>query len=167
MVWLVIWRNSGTLQDGTHYLIYRFILYHDGFKQKKSLSDQRSVSGCYILPAELPHNCRCSSTSVRTITLGGHGQDTNSILDHIVDDIFNGTVQGIDAINPKREIVKIFLDSFANIGDYPAVTTNADLSGHTSDMFCSFCTIRRCKGTNSSEILYYTHLHNSPRSHMG
>ena len=44
-------KNKRIIPDGTPSLVYRFFVYMDVFKEKKSLSDQRSVTGCYILPA--------------------------------------------------------------------------------------------------------------------
>lgn len=152
-------KNHGTLSDGTPYYIYRFILYTDGFNQKKSLSDQRSVCGCYIMPAGLPQYCRCSSSSARVLTLGAHGQDPNELMECVVDDIAKGTVDGIEGFDPYGKKVKIFLDAIAIIGDYPAVTSGTDLSGHNSDSFCSFCTITKRKGGNHTQILYTSDLH--------
>ena len=152
-------KNKGILSNGIPYVLYRFILYSDGFKQKKSLSDQRSVCGCYIMPAGLPNNCKCSSKSARVITLAAPGQDTNEVLELIVDDIVIGSVNGFTSFDPSGQQVTIFLDAIAIIGDYPAVTSGADLSGHISDSFCSYCAIRKRKGTNSSEILYSSNFH--------
>ena len=146
--------NRGYLSDGSPYVVYRFLLYTDGFKQKKSLSDQRSVCGCYIMPVGLPHHCRCSSASARIITLAAHGQDTNEVLEFIVNDIVTGAVTGFSGINPDGVRVTIFLDAVAIIGDYPAVTSGTDLSGHNADSFCSYCAMRKRKGSKSTELLY-------------
>lgn len=45
--------NKRTLQDRRRFYIYRFILYQDGFNQKKSLGNTRSVVGAYMLPVSL------------------------------------------------------------------------------------------------------------------
>ena len=156
-------RNQGVLSNGTPYYIYRFILYTDGFKQKKSISDLRSVCGCYIMPAGLPQHCRCSSSSARIIKLGAHGQDSNELLEFVVDDIAKGCIHGLDGFDPYGRLVMIFLDAVAIIGDYPAVTAGTDLSGHTSDTFCSFCVIKKRKGGLSSEVLYSSELHSGYR----
>ncbi len=151
--------NQGILEDGSRYVIYRFILYTDGFNQKKSLSDKRSVCGCYLMPAGQPHTCRASSISARVVTLGAHGQDPNELLEYIVDDILEGVTSGFDSFDPYGKKVKVFLDPVAIIGDYPAVSSSTDVAGHTADAFCSFCAVRKRKGGQHPQILFTNKLH--------
>ena len=146
--------NKGFLDDGTPYLIYRLFLYMDGFKEKKSLSDQRSVTGCYMLPAGLRHQSKTSSKSVRTITVAPHGIDTNKVLHHIVDDLVNSTVYGIDTHDALGRRVKVFTDIPGILVDTPAQTAANDLRGHTADAPCAYCSTRKRKGLRSPPICY-------------
>ena len=118
------------------------------------------------MPGGIPHYARTSSASARVLTLGGYKQNVNDTLSLIIDDIVQGTIRGIDGIDPNGSNVRIFLDAFALIGDYPAVTAGSDVSGHTSDSFCSFCGITRRKGGKSSQILYSSTLHSKRSSLM-
>ena len=151
--------NRGFLEDGTPYLVYRFFLYMDGFKEKKSLSDQRSVTGCYILPAGLRHQSRASSTCVRTLTVAPHGLDTNRVLSYIVDDIVDGTVYGIDTIDAYGRKVKLFLDTPGLLADTPAQTAANDLRGHTANSYCGYCSTRKRKGLQTPPICFTSNDH--------
>lgn len=152
-------RNKGVLDDGTPYVIYRFLLYSDGFKQKKSLSDKRSVCGFYILPLGLSHKSKLSSNAARILTLSSHGQDTNEVFNHIIDDVVLGATEGFDSVDAKGKRTKIFLDAAAKVGDFPAVSESTDVSGHMSDAHCSFCSVRKRKGGSLPPILFTTALH--------
>ena len=151
--------NKGYLQDGTPYLVYRFFLYADGFQQKKSISDKRSITGCYILPAGLPHQAKSTCTCVRTLTVSPDGLDPNDVLRHIVDDIIEGTVQGIDSYDAHGRKVKIFLDNISELNDTPAQASGNDVMGHIADSFCAFCGARKRKGLQTPPISFSTSIH--------
>ena len=157
-------KNRGILKDGTPYLIYRFFLYLDGFKEKKSLSDQRSVTGCYLLPAGLRHQSRTTCTCVRTLTIAPHRMDPNIVLSHIVDDVVNGAVHGINTVDAYGNIVKLFLDIPGTLADTLAQTAGADLKGHTADAYCAYCSSRKRKGLPTPPITYTTTLHSRRQS---
>ena len=151
--------NTGKLQTGEDYLVYRFCLYADGFKQVKSLSDTRSVTGCYILPMGISLNSRTSSRSTRVLTLCPSGHDVNCLMDEILQDIVQGTVEGIRATDPYGRKVRIFLDAVTFLGDYPAVTAVTDTLGHTANSFCTLCSISKRPKENVPRILYTSNIH--------
>ncbi len=126
----------------------------DGFKEKKSLSDQRSVTGCYIQPAGLRHQTKTSTKCVRTITLAPHGVDTNLVLSYIVEDIVNSTVNGIDTFDANGRRVKVFTDISGILADTPAQSAANDLRGHTADAYCAICSTRKRKGLRSPPICF-------------
>ena len=111
------------------------------------------------MPAGLPHQCRCSSTAARIITLAADGQDINEVLENIIDDIVKGAQHGIESYDTFGNKVRIFLDPIAIIGDYPAISSATDVSGHTADAFCSFCVNIKRKGGALPDILYSFNLH--------
>ena len=152
-------KNRGVLDDGTPFVIYRFLLYSDGFKQKKSLSDKRSVCGFYILPLGLSHKSRATSECARILSLSSYGQDTNDVFNLIIDDIVRGSTEGIHTIDAYGNKVVVFLDAAAKIGDFPAITEATDVSGHSSDSHCSFCSVAKRKGGTLPEIAFSTALH--------
>jgi len=145
-------KNEGVLSDDTPYLVYRFILYTDGFKQKKSLSDRRSVNGCNMLPVGLPHHTKSSCLCVSTLSLGAYGQNPNEIMKHIIPDIIQGSTNGFTCIDAHGRQVRLFLDLVAAFGDFPALTSQGDLSGHIADAHCSFCGFVKRKGGTCAPI---------------
>ncbi len=151
--------NRGVLDDGTPYFVYRFLLYADGFKMKKTMKNSKSVYGVYIMPVGLSQDCRNSCTAARVITLAAHGQDINEVMEKIVDDIVEGSLKGIETYDIYGDRVQVFLDPSAIIGDYLAAAANTDVAGHTADAFCSFCVIIRRKGGAHPEILFTNKLH--------
>ena len=158
--------NKGYLQDGTPYLVYRFFLYADGFQQKKSMSDKRSVTGCYILPAGLPHQARTTCTCVCTLTVSPDGLDSNAVLRYIVDDIVEGTVNGVESYDAHGRKVKIFLDNISELNDTPAQASGNDVMGHIADSFCAFCAARKRKGLQAPPICYSSSIHSRRPSLM-
>ena len=149
----------GTLQDGSRYFVYRFCLYADGFKQKKSLADTRSVTGCYIMPTGIYLNSRSSSSCTRVVTLCPTGHDVNNVMNVVMDDIIEGTVHGITAEDPDGNEIRIFLDPVTFLGDYPAVTASMDALGHTANAFCTLCSMSKRKGSRSGKVLYTSNIH--------
>ena len=141
--------NKGILSDGTRFLIYRFFLYSDGFNKHKSMSDTRSICGCYLMPVGFDLNYRKSSASARVLTLSQGNQDINDVLAHLVDDIVLGVTEGVEGIDPYGRQVRIFLDIISNVGDYPAASACGDLMGHTANAPCSVCAFGRRKGTTN------------------
>ena len=158
--------NKGVLTDGTTFLVYRFILYSDGFNQHKSMKDTKSVCGCYIMPLGLSENFRKTSASARVITMSASKQDINSVLSNIVDDIVRGATTGFEGTDPFGGRVKVFLDLLANVGDYPAASACSDLMGHTANTPCSVCTFPRRKGTGTGELVYSSGIHSRRLSNI-
>jgi len=159
-------RNVGFLENGERFVVYRIALYADGFKQLKSLSDTRSVGGCYILPLGLPEENRRTSAAARVLTLTPDGQSLNDAMCQIVDDLVQGALQGVEGVDTYGRRVRVFIDTVAFFGDYPAVTATADVMGHTADSFCPLCTVRRRKGNGRSEVLYTSEIHSRRLGYM-
>ncbi len=77
----------------------------------------------------------------------------------VIDDIVRGSTEGIETIDAYGNKVVVFLDAAAKIGDFPAVSEGTDVSGHSSDSHCSFCSVARRKGGTLPEIVFSTALH--------
>ena len=151
--------NHGRLEDGTRYVVYRLALYTDGFKQHKSLADTRSVDGCYLLPLGRGLETRRSVSACRVLSLTPHGHSVNDVLSLIHDDLIIGASKGFDSIDPFGRPVRIFLDTVAMFGDYPALTATTDVRGHNALAFCTFCTFRDHNRAKSGSKLYSTAWH--------
>lgn len=127
--------NRGFLEDGSAYVVYRFALYVDGFKQVQSLSDTRYVDVCYLLPLGLTQSRRGSSSSARIISLVPHAQSSNELLHGVLANFLAGTVEGVPGIFPDGSKVRMFLDMVAFFGDYPAASAVSDVKEHTANSF--------------------------------
>ena len=146
-------RNSGFLPDGSRYLIYRFAFYMDGFKQMKSLGDQRSVGGCYILPLGLSCETRRGNSAPRVLTLCPDELEHNDVLTLVLEDISRAAKTGVDGFDPYGRRVRIFLDPVSFYADYPAAVEVADSYGHSGNAYCTHCTVRKRDATFGSKFL--------------
>lgn len=151
--------NRGVLSNGKRYLVYRIVLYTDGFGQLKSLSDQREVGGVYILPIGLPTESKRSWSGARVISLTPDGHSMNKVLTAIEGDLVLGATTGIPGLDPYGRPVQIFLDTVGYFGDYPAVTATTDVRGHNATAFCTFCTFREVHNAPGGSKMYSTDIH--------
>ena len=156
-------RNSGFLPDGSRYIIYRFALYMDGFKQKKSLRDQRSVGGCYILPLGLSVESRRGNAAPRVLTLCPDELEHSDVLQLVLEDISRAAKTGVDGFDPYGRRVRIFLDPVSFYADYPAAAECADCYGHVGNAYCTHCTVRKRDSNFGSKFLT-TSMNNCRRS---
>jgi len=129
-------------------------IYSDGFKQHKSLSDVRSVGGCYMLPLGLSSENRRSSAAFHVLTLCPSGHDVNDCLNMISEDLEKSVRFGIVGRDSYGRRVRIFIDPTTYLGDYPATAAISDTMGHTADAHCTLCAIRRKKGSRHGEIVF-------------
>ena len=157
--------NRGVLHNGERYVIYRIALYADGFNQRKS-SDEKSVSGCYLLPLGLPPEERSSPSAARVITIAPFGVDENDALNTILQDIQVAATDGIQGVDPYGKSVRIFVDPLGFFGDYPAASAMSDCMGHSADAYCNLCGVRRRKGTNGPQILHTSKVHSRRLGYM-
>ena len=151
--------NHGSLQDGRPYYIYRFLLYQDGFGQKRSMGDTRSVTGAYLLPVGLTDHYRRSCAAARIINLGSDGQPANVLMNIVSEDIVAGACNGIEYVNAIGELCVVFLDPVGLIADWPALSALTDAMGHSANVFCSFCIFSRTKGSTAAAIVHTSKLH--------
>lgn len=87
------------------------------------------------------------------------GLDSNDVLKHIVDDVVEGTVNGIDSYDAHGTKVRIFLDNISELNDTPAQASGNDVMGHIADSFCAFCGARKRKGLVAPPICFSTSIH--------
>ena len=151
--------NKGTLRCGTPFYVYRMALYADGFKQNKSLSDSRSVTGVYMMPLGIPAEDRRTCAVTRVITLVPHGLDMRKVFRLLEADLVKSATNGVEVIDPYGKRAKVFVDLVSFFGDYPAVTAMADVRGHTANAFCTFCTMRKRDDAQGHNLLYDSAAH--------
>ena len=146
-------KNMGYMPDGSRYLVYRFALYMDGFKQTKAQRDTRSVGGCYLMPLGLSVEARRGSGSPRVLTIASSATSHNKVLSMVMEDISRAACTGVDGIDPYGRRVRIFLDPVTFFGDYPAAALCADVVGHTGNAYCTHCTVLKRDSATGSRIL--------------
>ena len=152
-------KNSGHMADGQRYVVYRFALYMDGFKQTKSLGDTRSVGGCYLIPLGLSLNARRGTAAPHVITLASASLPHNEVLNMVMEDISRAASTGVDGVDPFGRRVRIFLDPVTFFGDYPAAAMCADVVGHVGNAFCTHCSVTKRQGPSGSSIVSIQNTH--------
>ena len=146
-------RDMGFLEDGSRYIVYRFALYMDGFKQHYSNTDTRSVGGCYLLPLGLSLEARRGTGEPRALTLSSSGMDHNTVIRAFMEDICRAATEGVNGIDPYGRSVRIFLDPVTFFADYPAAALCADVLGHTANAYCTHCTVVKAPSSTGSAFL--------------
>ena len=154
---------KGTLNDGTIYYVYPFLLYCDDFNE--ATGKKGSAGGCYMLPMGLPLDCRRSTSAVRVLGVTGPGVSTNHVLRYIARDIVQGCTSGFRDKDPYGNDCVIFLDFIGFVSDYPACSHVLDVMGHISDVPCHVCTFPRGdKFSQNSQFGYNPNIHSSTDS---
>ena len=133
--------NTGWLNDGRKYFVYRFLLFWDGFRVGDVSGN--SLEGVYLIPLNLPPSSRNSSSAVRVLSLLPKGIPTEIVLDELVDDIRRGMIEGFEDYDALGEKTTIFLDLVGCIGDTPALNGLLDVKGHNAIACCHLCRFRR------------------------
>ena len=133
--------NVGRLRDGRLFVVYRFLLYADGFTPQ--VGKKSSVGGCYMLPLGICQSKRISVGVIRQLGLTPPGVSTNHVLQYIIDDIVTGAREGFTTTDSDGQEVVIFLDCVGYIADYPAITEALDVLGHNSNVPCHLCSFYR------------------------
>ena len=145
-------RDMGIMQDGARFLVYRFAIYMDGFKQTKAQRDVRSVGVCYLLPLGLSLEARRGTGAPRTINIASSSVSQNGVLKLLMQDISRAAVEGFDATDPYGRPVRIFLDPVTFFGDYPAVCGRARSHGQRV-----LHPLRRVETPESERVLHPVH----------
>ena len=158
-------RTTGRMSNGKRYYMYRMMLYADDFNARSTLFPKGSVGGLYMSPSSFHVRSRRSQTCIRTISLTPAGVSTNSVIDHIIEDLVTGTIEGFECIDAFGELVTVFFDIMGFIGDYPASSAVVDLKGHNATSPCTHCGFTFNKCTGMSVYSYTTSIHSCSTAH--
>ena len=137
--------SKGTLPDGRKYVVYRFLLYNDGFNAFRAKSG--SMGGFYILLLGFPPNGRMEHHCVRKISVAPPDASAGETLETIQDDIIKGMTEGIHFKLGKESFV-IFLDPVGYTADAPTVSVMTGTMATTVDSPCHACCFRKGKQEN-------------------
>ncbi len=137
--------SKGTLSDGRKYLVYRFLMYSDGFLGFRGKSG--TMNGIYILLLGISPEKRTENSCIRKIALTPPGVSAGDVFKIIVDDMLKGMVEGIVVHLANEEFV-IFLDPVAFTVDGPEAAVLTGTMGSSADMPCHLCCFRRAKNQN-------------------
>ena len=102
------------------YYMYCMILYADDFNSRSALFPKGSVGGIYMTPSSFHVCTRLSQSCIRKLSLTPAGISTNAVIDHLIDALVSGSLEGVDCVDAFGEQVKVYFDILGFIGDYPA-----------------------------------------------
>lgn len=148
--------TTGKLPCGTPFYIYRVIMYADDFNGRSTLFPKGSVGGLYMTPCGLHQRSRRSQSSIRVLSLTPSGVSTNSVIDHLLDDIVSGSVEGVECVDAFGQQVRVFVDMLGFLGDYPASSAVVDVSGHQANAPCTHCSFHVSKNFGQSRYSFTT-----------
>ena len=134
--------NTGFLEDGTRYFIYRMLIYTDGFNAHRTRLG--SVDGMYMIPLGIPLNRRTEAGCLHKICLAPPGVAATDVVAIVIEDIVDGMTKGIE-VEYQGEKAIIFLDCLCYNGDCPALASALGTKGHRGDCPCHVCSFRRRK----------------------
>lgn len=152
-------RRSGTLLDGSRYVLYPIMLYHDDFHTSSLLFAHSSVGGVYLMPIGFSNELRYSSSTTRPVSLTPPGMMSKEILKHIVSDVVKGMTEGVKGMDPHGNPIQIFLDVIGFLADYPAVSSVLDVKSHSADAPCHLCSFNRKKRIAGADFAYTVDIH--------
>lgn len=153
--------TKGKLDNGKTFYRYQILLYADDFNPRSTLFPKGSVGGLYLSPSSLHIHTRRSQFTIRTVCLTPPGISTNVAFDHIIDDLVNGSISGIECKDAFQNDVVVYLQVMGFVGDYPASSAVVDVKGHTALAPCTHCTTPKNRSEESSTFAYTTTFHSA------
>lgn len=145
---------NGVLPNGEKYVLYRFILYADGFTPYRGKFG--SYTGVYMMNMNIPPDLRSVHGCIHHVSLTPPGVSGNSVIQDIMKDINSGSTEGFLVQDNLCNTYRMFFDFMGFIGDTPAITETTDLRGHNGIAPCTYCTFQRREthGANGSRYAY-------------
>ena len=150
---------DGGPHHGKRFYKYRLLLYADDFNARSTLFPKGSVGGFYMSPSSLNVRSRRSQSTVRAISLTPTGISTNLVFDYIIDDIIDGSINGLECKDAFGQHVVVYLEVTGFIGDYPASSAVVDVKGHTASSPCTHCSFPRNILDGSSTYAFTSIVH--------
>ena len=146
----------GTLDDGTPYYVYRFGLFADEFKEKKSMKNTRNVCGIYMSVLGLSIQFRQTLAGCRVLSIVPYGLDPNLALNIIIDDVVRGATEGVEIVDLHGKKCLVFLDLVCFFGDFVKMAAVTDTCGHSSKSFCTYCGVQRAQNNGGTARYIYS-----------
>lgn len=159
-------KTMGTLESGERYYMYRVLLYADDFNPRSQLFPRGSVGGVYMFPSSLPMRSRRSQSSIRTISLTPPGVSTNFVLNSLVADLVEGSLNGFSSVDAFGTHCICFFDILGFVADYPASSAAVDVKGHTALAPCTHCGFQYSPSIYTSKYAYSTSITSSNSAFM-
>eukprot|EP00171_Calliarthron_tuberculosum_P023015 IDg23015t1 len=134
-------RSSGVLPSGQPYLIYRAVLFWDGFEMftGKHASGDGVYMSCFNIAAQYCND----PSSVRILSLTPPGVKAEFVLSEVMDDIALMSTEGIEVYDAHGTLTRVFFDLVALLGDTPGLNASLDVMGHTASVCCHLCRYHR------------------------
>lgn len=83
-----------------------------------------------------------------------HGQDTNDVLNIVAGSINNAAFIGVETKDIQNSNVIFFLDMVFFCRDCAAMVVVSDVKGHTANALCTWCTLKKERGSTRSDYMY-------------
>jgi len=77
--------SVGALPNGRRFVVYRFILFTDGFSVSRSSYRQAKAGGIYLLPMGLPPHYRKSPRFIHTVSLSPPGVSAVRVIGELIE----------------------------------------------------------------------------------
>ena len=117
-----------------------------------------------MIPLNLSMEKRRVLSGRRTISLTPPGVSTNDVLDFIIDDLVDASVNGVIGIDPTGKSCRIFIDVVGFVAEYPASPDVLDVMKHGIIAPCTHCTFRRRKTKLESRYAFSCDIHSNNTS---
>ena len=134
--------NSGRLEDGTRYFVYRVLLYTDGFNAYRSRIGTKD--GMYMIPLGIPLDLRTEAGCLHKICLAPPGISATDLMEVLIADIIEGMTKGVE-VEDHLGKARLFIDVLCYIDDSPALASATGTKGHSADCPCHACVFRKDK----------------------
>ena len=127
----------GEKWGGLRYIMYRIVMYWDGFTQETTRGS--SVEGVYMQLLNLSPEERRSSSAIRVLSVGPPGSDVKDLCGITLGDLIRLMIDGIRCWTADVEEVIVLPDLVCGLADTPALTQALDTRGHTCRTPCTVC----------------------------
>ena len=127
----------GEKWGGLRYIIYRIVIYWDGFTQETTRGS--SVEGVYMQLLNLSPEERRSASAIRVLSVGPPGSDVKDLCGIALGDLIRLMIGGIRCWTADGEEVIVLPDLVCGLADTPALTQALDTRGNTCRTPCIVC----------------------------
>lgn len=134
--------SAGVLSDNdrTPYVVYRFLLFTDGFNV--FAGKRASGDGVYLQSLNLTSEARNSPDAVRIIGISPPGVSGSEIIRAMEPNLRTGATSGFNGFTEDGKAIKIFLDLVGHVADTKGQIELLDANGPAGIAPCHLCAFK-------------------------